>query len=131
VLPTAVIYSLLSKVIWVNSSITYTKVYKCGLCLVTAVYTAELAMESQNYEESWKCLAEFLKETHHDFRQRLNKKLKKVRFAPNQWTASADPYDWIRWKLEEAEEEGDPVGGSAVSTNIEPWNLSDTGTPIR
>jgi len=35
--------------------------------------------------------------------------------APKQWTEAADPCDCIREKLEEAEEEGDPVGGPAVS----------------
>ena len=41
-------------------------------------------------------------------------------FAPNQWTEAADPCGWIREKLEEAEEEGDPVGGPAVSINLDP-----------
>jgi hypothetical protein len=27
-------------------------------------------------------------------------------FAPNQWTEAADPFGWIREKLEEAEKEG-------------------------
>jgi hypothetical protein len=31
-------------------------------------------------------------------------------FAPNQWTEAADPCGRIREKLEEAEDEGDPVG---------------------
>jgi hypothetical protein len=30
-------------------------------------------------------------------------------FAPNQYTEAADSYGWIRWKLEEAEEKGDPL----------------------
>ena len=34
-------------------------------------------------------------------------------------------------ELEEAEEEGDPVGGPAVSINLDPQDLSDTGTPTR
>jgi hypothetical protein len=34
--------------------------------------------------------------------------------------------------LEEAVEEGDPVGGGpAVSTNLDPQDLSDTGPPTR
>ena len=33
--------------------------------------------------------------------------------------------------MEEAEEEGDPVGRSAVSTNLEPRDLSDTEPPNR
>jgi hypothetical protein len=38
-------------------------------------------------------------------------------FVLNQWSESADPCGWIREKLEEAEEESDPVGGPAVSVN--------------
>jgi hypothetical protein len=34
-------------------------------------------------------------------------------------------------KLEEAEEEGDPVGGPAVSINLNPRDLSDPGPPTR
>jgi hypothetical protein len=33
--------------------------------------------------------------------------------------------------LEEAEEEGNPVRGPAVSINLDPQDLSDTGLPIR
>jgi hypothetical protein len=44
-------------------------------------------------------------------------------FIPNQWTAAADPCGWVREKLEEVEEEGDPIGGPAVSIN--PRDLSD------
>jgi hypothetical protein len=33
--------------------------------------------------------------------------------------------------MEEAEEEGDPIGRSAVSTNLVPWELSDTEPPAR
>jgi len=50
--------------------------------------------------------------------------------APNQWTEAADPSGWIRGKLEAAEEEGDnSVGAPAVSINLDPWDLSDTGPP--
>jgi hypothetical protein len=41
-------------------------------------------------------------------------------FAPNQWTEAADPCGWIGKKLKEAEEEGDPVVGPAVSINLDP-----------
>ena len=41
-------------------------------------------------------------------------------FAPNQWTETSDPRGWIREKLEEAKEEGDPIGGPAVSINLDP-----------
>jgi len=40
--------------------------------------------------------------------------------APNQWTEAADPSGLIRGKLEEAEEEGNPVEGPAVSINLDP-----------
>jgi hypothetical protein len=40
-------------------------------------------------------------------------------FAPNQWTEAADPCGWIRERLKEAEEEGNPVGGWAVSINLD------------
>jgi hypothetical protein len=50
-------------------------------------------------------------------------------FTRNQWTEAGDPSGWIREKLEEAEKVGNSVGGPAVSTNLEPQNLSDTGPP--
>jgi hypothetical protein len=34
------------------------------------------------------------------------------------WTEAGGPCGWIRGKLEEAEEEGDPIGTPAVSTNL-------------
>jgi hypothetical protein len=49
-------------------------------------------------------------------------------FAPNQWTEAAEPCGWIREKLEEAEEEGNPVGEPAVSINLDPWDLSNWTT---
>jgi hypothetical protein len=33
--------------------------------------------------------------------------------------------------VEEVEEEGDPVGGTAVSINLDPEDLSDTGPRTR
>jgi hypothetical protein len=41
-------------------------------------------------------------------------------FAPNQWTEGADPCGWIRERVEKAEEEGNPLGGPAVSINEYP-----------
>ena len=52
-------------------------------------------------------------------------------FAPNQWTEAADPSGSMREKLEEAEEEGNPVWGQAVSFNLDLQDLSDTEPPIR
>jgi hypothetical protein len=43
-------------------------------------------------------------------------------FAPNQWTEAADLCGWIWGK---AEEEDDPVGGPAVSINLDPQDLSN------
>jgi hypothetical protein len=40
-------------------------------------------------------------------------------FTPNQCTEGADPCGWIRKKLEEAEEHGDPIGRPAVSINLD------------
>jgi hypothetical protein len=33
--------------------------------------------------------------------------------------------------MEEAEEEYDPIGRPAISTNLNPWELSDTEPPTR
>ena len=41
-------------------------------------------------------------------------------FAPNQWIEAMDSCGWIGGKMEEVEEEGDPVGGQAVSIYLEP-----------
>jgi hypothetical protein len=40
--------------------------------------------------------------------------------TPNQGTKVRDPYGLIRKRLKEAEEEGDPTGRPAISTNLEP-----------
>ena len=53
----------------------------------------------------------------------------KTQQVSNQYTEAADPFSWIREKLVEAKEEGDPVGTPAVSVNLDSWNLSDTGPP--
>jgi hypothetical protein len=57
--------------------------------------------------------------------ERPNKQLKSQIFTPKQWAKAADPCSWIREKLEEAEEEGDPVKGPAISTNKDFQDLSD------
>ena len=41
-------------------------------------------------------------------------------YTPNRWSEATDPFGWIMWKLEEAEEEGYPVGGPEVPNNLEP-----------
>jgi hypothetical protein len=52
-------------------------------------------------------------------------------FTPNQWTEAGDPCSWIKEKLEEAEEEGNPIGRPAVSINLDPQDLSDIELPTR
>jgi hypothetical protein len=39
--------------------------------------------------------------------------------VPNQWAEAGKSCGWIREKLEEAEEKGDPIGRPAVSTNLD------------
>jgi hypothetical protein len=41
----------------------------------------------------------------------------------------SDPELFLSKRIEEAEEEGDPIGRPAVSTNL--WELPDTEPPIR
>jgi hypothetical protein len=52
-------------------------------------------------------------------------------FVLNQWTEAADPCGWIRGKLEESEEEGNPVVGAAISINLDLQDLLDTGPSTR
>jgi hypothetical protein len=59
--------------------------------------------------------------------ERLNKQTHIL--TPNHWTEVMDPCDWIRDRLEEAKEEGNPIGRPAISTNMDPWDLSDTEPP--
>jgi hypothetical protein len=62
------------------------------------------------------------KGTYHDYPQKdltSSWKSQMQIFTLNQWTEAADPCDWIWEKLEEAEEEGDPVGGLASSINLD------------
>jgi hypothetical protein len=51
-------------------------------------------------------------------------------FIPNQWTEAADPCGCIGENLEEAEE-GNPIRRPTVLTNLDPWDLSETGPPTR
>jgi len=57
--------------------------------------------------------------------KRMNSKLNK-KCVSNQWTEGADPSSWMN--REEAKDEGNPVGGSAVSKNLD---LLNTGSPTR
>jgi hypothetical protein len=50
---------------------------------------------------------------------------------PNQWTEAGDLCGWIGEKLKEAEQESSPNDRPAVSTDLDPQDLSDTETPTR
>ena len=50
---------------------------------------------------------------------------------PTTGLKSGIPCGWIKERLEEVEEEGDPIGRPAVSTNLDPRDLSDTEPPTR
>ena len=52
-------------------------------------------------------------------------------FIPNRLKKFTDPCGWISEKLIEAEQEGNPVGRPAVSTNLNPKDPSKTGQPTR
>ena len=47
-------------------------------------------------------------------------------FVSNQWTEASDPCGWIRERLEEAGEENDPLGETAVSINLDLRDFSNT-----
>ena len=50
---------------------------------------------------------------------------------PIKRTEATDFYGWTEEKLEEAGEEGSPMGRPAVLTNLDPQDLSDTEPPTR
>ena len=60
----------------------------------------------------------------YDCSQKTQQAVEKVKcrhlYPTNGQTEVAEPYGWIREKLEEAEEEGNPVGGPTVSINPDP-----------
>jgi hypothetical protein len=51
--------------------------------------------------------------------------------TPNQWTEVSDHCGWISEMLKEVVEMGDPIGRPAVSTNLDPRDLSATEPPTR
>jgi hypothetical protein len=64
--------------------------------------------------------------------ERANKQVSQMQIIYTQpMDRSWDLCGWIREKLGEAEEEGEPVGGPAFSTNLDLWDNSDTGPPTR
>jgi hypothetical protein len=52
-------------------------------------------------------------------------------FVPNQSTEAANPHGPIRKIVEEVVEEGDLVGGPAVSIKLDTQDFLDTGSPTR
>lgn len=52
-------------------------------------------------------------------------------FKTNHWPEVKDPCGWIMKMLDEAKEECDPIGGPAVSTKLDAWDLSSTETAAR
>jgi hypothetical protein len=74
------------------------------------------------------------KQAYHDYPSKgptSNWKNQMQIFTSNQWTEDDDFCGWTREKLEEAEEEGDPMERPAVLTNLNPHNLSDMEPPTR
>jgi hypothetical protein len=64
--------------------------------------------------------------------ERPNKQLKESDVdTSNKWTEAGNPCRWIRERLDEVEEEDDPIQRPAVSANLNPWDLSDTEPPTR
>ena len=64
--------------------------------------------------------------TYHDCPMKDPKSIWKCQiqiFVCSQWIEAADTCGWIRERLEETEE-GNPVGGPAVSIILDPWDLS-------
>ena len=52
--------------------------------------------------------------------QQAAERIRCIYLHTTSWTEAVDPGGWIRERLEEAEEEGSPVEGSAVSINLTP-----------
>jgi hypothetical protein len=43
----------------------------------------------------------------------------------NHWTEVREPYGRVRRRIEDAEGDGNPIRKPTVSTNINPWELSE------
>ena len=63
--------------------------------------------------------------------ERPNKQLTETNADTYQSTEVLDQCGWIGGRLQESEEEGNHIGWPVVSTNLEPWDLSDTESPTR
>ena len=69
---------------------------------------------------------------YHVLRDRSQARLRqKQLLTPNQWSEVEDPCGWIKERLEEAEEEDDPIRRPTLSTNLDSWDLSDPQPPRR
>jgi hypothetical protein len=62
-----------------------------------------------------------------------NKQLKEsdAILTSTQWSEAGDPCGCLREKLEEAQEEGNPIRRPTDSTSLEPQDLLDTEPPTR
>ena len=49
----------------------------------------------------------------------------------NHWTEVADSYGRVRGRTEGAEGDGNPIARPTVSTNQNPWELSETKQPTK
>jgi hypothetical protein len=50
---------------------------------------------------------------------------------PNHWIEVGNPYGVIRGRIEGAEGEGNTIRRLAISTNLDPWEFSETKPPTR
>jgi hypothetical protein len=49
----------------------------------------------------------------------------------NHWTEIEGPYERVRGRIEGAEGNGNPIGKTTVSTNLDPWELPETESPTK
>ena len=47
------------------------------------------------------------------------------------WTEVRDLYGRVKGMIEGAEKDGNPIGRTTVSTNLDPWELPDTEPPTK
>jgi hypothetical protein len=111
--------------------------------------------QSKTPTENWSCLREQQGKMEKRFRERRSKDLHNLGsisregfmtslrgstsrwlrqmqiLTTNQWSQVRAPCDWIRARVKEAEEEGNPIRRQAVSTNLDCCDLSDTEPTTR
>ena len=49
----------------------------------------------------------------------------------NHWTEVRNPDGNVRGRIEGAEGDGNPIGRTTVSTNLDPWELPETKPPTK